>query len=57
MDDLDSLVRVLESSVERHGEKPLTNRWLLNIIKMSQRNQSRKSRMDDWDWVTWDDIF
>jgi len=32
--ELEELIAVLESSVKRHGEKPLTNLWLLNLMKM-----------------------
>ena len=35
---VDELIEVLVSSVEKHGEQPLTNRWLLNIIRMAARN-------------------
>ena len=34
--DLDLLIDVLEASVEKNGEKPLTNKWLLNIAKIAQ---------------------
>ena len=28
------LIEILEQSVEKNGEKPLTNKWLLNILKL-----------------------
>ena len=37
MGDLQSIIEVLEKSVEKHGEKPLTNIWLLNILKQAER--------------------
>lgn len=37
MSEWDTLIEILEQSVERNGEKPLTNLWLLNILKMHQR--------------------
>jgi len=35
------LKEVLKRSVEKNGEKPLTNAWLLNIIKMAERDEER----------------
>ena len=55
MSDLDYLIDILESSVERHGEKPLTNRWMLNIVKMAQRKRGANIP-HSWDWLTMDDI-
>lgn len=37
MDDLQNIIWVLERSVKRNGEQPLTNKWLLNIMKMAER--------------------
>lgn len=37
MDSLEFLQKVLESSVKKNGEIPLTNRHLLNIVKMAIR--------------------
>ena len=34
----DYLIEVLEESVKRNGEKPLTNKWLLNILKVTEKN-------------------
>ena len=53
--ELDELIWVLEKSVEKHGEKPLTNKWLLNIVKMAQKNCEEDEH--PWDWVEPDDIF
>ncbi len=35
--ELTELIEVLEISVQRNGEKPLTNKWLLNILKLTQK--------------------
>ena len=35
--DIEELIKVLEISVQRNGEKPLTNKWLLNILKLTQK--------------------
>ena len=36
---LDDLIRVLEISVELNWEKPLTNKWLLNICKLANKEE------------------
>lgn len=41
MVDLDYVIGVLEDSIKRHGEKPLTNVWLLNIMRTAQRRAER----------------
>ena len=41
MEDFDYLMEALEDSIKRHGEKPLTNVWLLNIMRMAQRRAER----------------
>jgi len=41
MVDLDYLMEVLEDSIKKHGEKPLTNVWLLNIMRMAQKRAER----------------
>jgi hypothetical protein len=33
-ENYDYLIEILEASVEKNGEKPLTNKWLLNILKI-----------------------
>lgn len=38
MNELEMLIDILEVSVTKNGEIPLTNRHLLNIMKMAQRN-------------------
>ena len=39
MIELSILIEILEKSVEKNGEKPLTNLWLLNIMKMASRER------------------
>lgn len=34
------LITILEKSVEKNGEIPLTNKYLLNITKMVKKNMS-----------------
>jgi DNA gyrase inhibitor GyrI len=34
-------IEVLEKSIEKHGEKPLTNKYLLNILRMVERELER----------------
>jgi len=40
------LIQILETSVERNGEIPLTNRHLLNIIKMLERHEGQEEYLD-----------
>lgn len=42
----DILISVLEASVKKNGEKPLTNKYLLNILK-KVRNQIE--RFEEYD--------
>lgn len=37
MFELEALIEILELSVEKNGEKPLTNKWLLNICKLARQ--------------------
>lgn len=55
MSDLEHIIMVLESSVDKHREKPLTNKWLLNIVKMAERN-SVNIYWDELQGLTMDDI-
>ena len=44
-----ALAAVLEASVKRNGEKPLTNAHLLSIVKMAQRLENvRAERREQW---------
>ena len=51
--ELDILISILEKSVEKNGEKPLTNKWLLNILKQvekqMERDDDRYYLNDNWD--------
>jgi len=49
--ELDELIEVLEYSVKKNGEKPLTNRWLLNLLKTTVRNLDR----EDFREILWYD--
>lgn len=44
---IDNLIEILEKSVAKNGEKPLTNKWLLNCLKMAERKQKRYERYLD----------
>lgn len=46
---IEKLIDILEKSVEKNGEKPLTNKCLLNILKMVKEN--------DRNDLTYEDIF
>lgn len=37
---LEIIIEVLEESVKRNGDIPLTNRHLLNILRMAERRQT-----------------
>ena len=37
-DNYSVLIEILELSVKKNGEKPLTNKWLLNILKQVRKN-------------------
>lgn len=55
----DTLISILEESVRRNGEKPLTNRWLLNILKMADRAEyinsvNKWQEQDVWPPSDWD---
>lgn len=42
MSSLHDLALVLEASVRKRGEVPLTNAHLLNIVKMTMRMQEKR---------------
>lgn len=47
MKDLYWLKRVLEVSVKRNGEKPLTNEYLLNIVKLAiKAEEAHEARVE-----------
>ena len=41
--ELGIMIDILEKSVEKNGEKPLTNKWLLNILKIVEKNVEREA--------------
>lgn len=41
MQELEYLESVLQASVDKNGEKPLTNKHLLHIVQMAIRNAMR----------------
>lgn len=41
-----TIIDVLEESVKKNGEQPLTNSWLLNIMRMAERWDARDKEMD-----------
>lgn len=56
MSDLFYLKEVLEKSVELNGEKPLTNRWLLNIVKKSMKKRDSEA-INLWEYGSDEDIY
>ena len=47
------LIEILEVSVEKNGEQPLTNKWLLNILKMAERRIEQEQAADGPDRYDW----
>ena len=50
------LIETLEKSLEKHGEQPLTNKWLLNLLKTAQKKMENEE-IPFWQWGDSDDIF
>lgn len=55
--ELEKLISILEISVKRNGEKPLTNLWLLNILKLVKQELEQEEETaeqvntsKDWMW-------
>jgi len=42
----DDLIEMLQASIKKNGEKPLTNVWLLNILKKIQSNHLNQGLCD-----------
>lgn len=40
MNGFQEFLRVMEESVDRNGERPLTNKWLRNVLRIVKRNAS-----------------
>ena len=53
--ELDILIEILEASVKKNGEKPLTNKWLLNILKQTERQiEKEEADADHYHDPHWD---
>lgn len=44
---VDYLIKILEESIKKHGEKPLTNKWLLNCLKLAQKKEEKEQEFYD----------
>ncbi len=51
-ENYDNLIELLEESLKKNGEKPLTNKWLLNILKKI-RNEQLISGPEEGDGPDW----
>jgi len=40
-ENYDTLIEILESSVKKNGERPLTNKWLLNILRKASKETAK----------------
>ena len=52
-ENYDYLIEILEKSVKKNGEKPLTNTWLLNILKLVTKqieNEDASLEIFDPNW-------
>ena len=46
--EIQILIEILEKSIEKNGEKPLTNLWLLNILKQADRQIEKEEAKADF---------
>lgn len=46
-ENYDLLIEVLENSVKKNGEIPLTNKHLLNILKLVSKQLSKQQDIED----------
>lgn len=46
--ELSILIEILEESVKKNGDKPLTNKWLLNILKQADRQIEKEEARADF---------
>jgi hypothetical protein len=46
MTELERLMLNLEISVNRNGVKPLTNEWMLNLVKLTLKKQKEKEEKE-----------
>ena len=44
MTELERLMVNLEISVNRNGVKPLTNEWMLNLVKLTLKQINKKNK-------------
>ncbi len=52
MDDLEYIIVALEKSIEKNGPNlPLTNSWLLNILKIAARRGERLYSKDQIEYL------
>lgn len=48
--DLYDLMKLLEESVAKNGVKPLTNQWLLNMLKLlAKTEKTRQESFNNWE--------
>jgi hypothetical protein len=47
MEQWEILIDLLEKSVEKNGERPLTNRWLLNIMRLAEKSANDEEKRSD----------
>ena len=48
-ENYDYLIEILEESVKKNGEKPLTNKWLLNILKITTKQIENERDFNEFD--------
>lgn len=48
------LIEILEESVKKNGEKPLTNKWLLNILKLAEKRIDQEDDLTGTFDPNWD---
>lgn len=53
-ENYDYLIEMLEESVKKNGEKPLTNKWLLNILKLVTKQIEKEGDYPETFDPNWD---
>ena len=51
---LDILVELLEKWLEKHWEKQITNKWLLNLLKKSEELELDRGFYSELESYKWD---
>ena len=46
--EIQILIEILEHSIKKNGVKPLTNEWLLNILKQTDRQIEKEEAKADF---------